>query len=55
MSNALDAKKRKWKVKVLGLAIAIPEIPISGFPEFPFFSQSRNSGIFPEKIPEFRD
>jgi len=39
----------------LELVIAIPEIPISGFPEIPFFPKSRNSGIFQAKIPEIRD
>jgi len=39
----------------LWLVIAIPEIPISGFPEIPFFPKSRNSGIFQAKIPEIRD
>jgi len=34
--------------------IAIPEIPISGFPDIPFFPKSRNSGIFQAKIPEIR-
>ena len=38
-----------------GLVIAIPEIPISGFPEIPFSPKSRNSGIFQAKIPEIRD
>jgi len=37
------------------LVIAIPEIPISGFPEIPFSPKSRNSGIFQAKIPEIRD
>jgi len=35
--------------------IAIPEIPISGFPEIPFPPKPRNSGIFQAKIPEIRD
>ena len=39
----------------LRLVIAIPEIPISGFPEIPFSPKSRNSGIFQAKIPEIRD
>ena len=39
----------------LQVVIAIPEIPISGFPEIPFFPKSRNSGIFQAKIPEIRD
>ena len=39
----------------VGLVIAIPEIPISGFPEIPFSPKSRNSGIFQAKIPEIRD
>ena len=39
----------------LWIVIAIPEIPISGFPEIPFFNKSRNSGIFQAKIPEIRD
>ena len=42
---------RLWPV----LVIAIPEIPISGFPEIPFSPKSRNSGIFQAKIPEIRD
>ena len=37
------------------LVIAIPEIPICGFPEIPFSPKSRNSGIFQAKIPEIRD
>ena len=39
----------------LWLVIAIPEIPICGFPEIPFSPKSRNSGIFQAKIPEIRD
>ena len=39
----------------VALVIAIPEIPISGFPEIPFAPKSRNSGIFQAKIPEIRD
>ena len=37
------------------IVIAIPEIPICGFPEIPFSPKSRNSGIFQAKIPEIRD
>ena len=40
---------------VLAVVIAIPEIPICGFPEIPFSPKSRNSGIFQAKIPEIRD
>ena len=39
----------------MNVVIAIPEIPISGFPEIPFSPKSRNSGIFQAKIPEIRD
>ena len=39
----------------LSVVIAIPEIPIFGFPEIPFFPKSRKSGIFQAKIPEIRD
>ena len=44
-----------FSVNVLSIVIAIPEIPISGFPEIPFSPKSRNSGIFQSKIPEIRD
>ena len=47
------AESLQWAF--LQLVIAIPEIPISGFPEIPFFPKSRNSGIFQAKIPEIRD
>jgi len=39
-------------ISILPIVIAIP---ISGFPEIPFFPQSRKSGIFPAKIPEILD
>ena len=48
-------KKPKGRHAVSGIVIAIPEIPISGFPEIPFSPKSRNSGIFQAKIPEIRD
>ena len=44
-----------YTARNLHLVTAIPEIPISGFPEIPFFPKSRNSGIFQAKIPESRD
>ena len=41
--------------RLLQIVIAIPEIPISVFPEIPFSPKSRNSGIFQANIPEIRD